>query len=346
MPRATRRKGTRDDEPERQDARPTAPEQPVADVLRLQRTAGNRAVAQMLARNASGAPPITDRTPIDALDKQGKVAPLDRVKAYAKIAGTEAVGMKPTEVNDSPVRKVGLNLGVLTKQEDDVGAMAGFIDANDKFSGGKPPDGAKGVAIVVNVTSARFADEDYMVAAMRHEMVHARLMKLTLEHKTAWQQKRGGKTFSQYVDQHVQGTDGGLLKDRFFGGHMDETVAYAEGFLTAFSYAPVEQPQPGERAWIVHLKGFGTEYQKARMNSGQIPKKLPAGVTEENLAYKHGANAAEAEAENLVKEFCDKGGAVKRNNLAAWTVYLDKAGGIYRPALNMIHKAATGKALP
>lgn len=346
MPRAPRRRSARDDEPERRDAPPTAAEAPAAEVLRLQRTAGNRAVAQMLARNASGAPAIENRTAIDDLAKKTDVAPLDRVKAYARIAGTDALGMDPAAVNDSPVRKVGVNLGVLPTQDDKVGAQAGFIDAQDRFSGGKPPDNAKGVAIVVNVRSARFLDEDYMVAGIRHEMVHARLMKLTLQQKSAWEQNPGGMTFSQFVDNRMKGGDGALVKDRFFGGHMDETVAYAEGFLTAFSYAPVEQPQPGDRAWIAHLKGFGTEYQNARNNSGPIPKKLPPNVDERNLAIRHGANAAEAEAEKLVREFCEKGGKGKCKNLAAWMLYLDKAGGMYRPALAMIYKVATGKAMP
>ena len=101
MPRATRRRSARDEEPERRDAPVKAPDAGVAEVLRLQRAAGNQAVAQMLARNQAGAPPIKDRTPIDDLAKQTNVTPLDRVKAYAKIAGTTAVGMDPAAVNDS-----------------------------------------------------------------------------------------------------------------------------------------------------------------------------------------------------------------------------------------------------
>ena len=93
-----------------------------------------------------------------------------------------------------------------------------------------------------------------MVGAIRHEMVHARLMKLTLQHLVAWKQAPGNHTFAQYVDQRVKGTDGALIKDRFIGGHMDETLAYAEGFLTAFFYSPIEKPQGGDRAWIAHLK--------------------------------------------------------------------------------------------
>ena len=81
-----------------------------------------------------------------------------------------------------------------------------------------------------------------MVAAIRHEMVHARLMRLTLKHLAAWKQNPDGLSFTQYVDKKVAGTDGALIKDRFFGGHMDETVAYAEGFLSAFFYAPIEEP--------------------------------------------------------------------------------------------------------
>jgi hypothetical protein len=345
MPRAPRRSSARDDEPERRDA-PAAPAgAPAAEVLRLQRTAGNQAVAAMLARNASGAPPIEDRTPIDDLGKKVGLSPVDRVKAYAKIAGTDALDMDPAVVNDKPIVQEGVNLGVLT-QADKVGAQAGFLDANNTFSGGAPPATAKGVAIVVNARSARFQDEDYMVAAIRHEMVHARLMKLTLEQRAAWQQKGGGKTFSQFVDQRMKGADAALVKDRFFGGHMDETLAYAEGFLTAFFYAPIEAPQAGDRAWIAHFKGFSEEYQTARANSGPIPKKLPPGVDERNLAIKESANAVEAEAEKLVKEFCDKGGPARRKNLAAWMLFLDKGGGLYRPALKMIYKAATGKAMP
>src|SRR5688572_21224320 len=99
MSRATRRRSAREDEPEREDAPVRAAEASAAELLRIQRTAGNRAVARLLARNASGAPPITDRTPIDDLAKKKDVKPVDRVAAYAKIAGTQALGMDPGAVN-------------------------------------------------------------------------------------------------------------------------------------------------------------------------------------------------------------------------------------------------------
>jgi hypothetical protein len=185
-----------------------------------------------------------------------------------------------------------------------------------------------------------------MVAAIRHEMVHARLMKLTLQHLTAWKQAPGRLSFAQYVDQRVKGTDGALIKDRYFGGHMDETVAYAEGFLTAFFYSPIEKPQAGDRAWIAHLKGFTKEFQTARLNSGPLPKKL-TGVQESAIAMKQSATAVEADAEKLVKEFCDAGGAARRENLAAWMQWLYKSDGMYDAALKMIYRVATGgKAMP
>ena len=44
---------------------------------------------------------------------------------------------------------------------------------------------------------------------------------------------------------------------------------------------------------------------------------------------------------------CGKAGLAQRQNLAAWMEYLDQAGGLYQPALEMVHKVATaGKPLP
>src|SRR5215208_7775237 len=101
MSRATRRRSASDEEPEREEAPVKAPDAGVADLLRLQRTAGNHAVTQLLARNQSGAPPVKDRKPIDDLAKQANVKPGERVKAYAKIAGTGAVNVDPGVVTES-----------------------------------------------------------------------------------------------------------------------------------------------------------------------------------------------------------------------------------------------------
>ncbi|MET0769394.1 MAG: hypothetical protein ABW081_05760 [Solirubrobacteraceae bacterium] len=338
------RRERRPEEREDEEQREATPAPPQHQLLQLQRTLGNRAVAQMLARNASGAPPIKDRAPIDDLAKKQNVAPADRVRTYAQIAGTQAVGLDPAVVHAGTVKE-GVNVGAL-KQADEVGAQAGFVEGS-KFSGGAPPEKATGVAIVVYTSSTRFEDEDYMVAAIRHEMVHARLMKLTLEHRNAWTANPGRLSFAQYVDQKVGGSDAALIKDRFFGGHMDETVAYAEGFLTAFFYSPLEEPADGDRAWVAHFKGFTKEFQNARLNSGPIPKKLPPNVPESNIAMKQSANAVVTEAEKLVKEFCDAGGAAKRKNLAAWMERLYKTEGFHDAALKMVYRVATGgKALP
>jgi hypothetical protein len=118
----------------------------------------------------------------------------------------------------------------------------------------------------------------------------------------------------------VTGTDKALVKDRFFGGHMDEIVAYAEGFTK--------------------------EFQKARVNSGGLPKNRK-GIPEDNLAMEESANAVIPESEKQVKEYCEKAGAAQRQNLAAWMAHLDKAGGLYQPALDMVHRAASGgQSLP
>ena len=353
MPRATRRRDARDDDPERADAPARAPEAGVAGVLRLQRTAGNHAVAaalaarvepQVLARNPAGAPALKDRTPIDALAKQ-QVTPVERTRAYATIAGTQAVQMDPAVVHVSAFYKDGINLDAL-KQASDVGAKTGFIDAANGFTGGAPPETAKGVAIVVNSAAARFEDEDYMVGAIRHEMVHARLMRLTLQHLAAWKQAPGGLTFSQYVDKRAGGADGALVKDRSFGGHMDETLAYAEGFLSAFFLAPTEEPQAVDRAWMEHLKGFTKAFATARMNSGGMPKRR-AGIPEDALATRESANAVVPETEKLVGEYCDAGGPARRKNLAAWVQRLYKSDGMHDAALKMIFRVATGgKTLP
>src|SRR5215207_8966780 len=271
MSRATRRRSASDEEPERGEAPVKAPDAGVADLLRLQRTAGNHAVAQLLARNQAGAPPVKDRKPIDDLAGRKNVKPVDRVKEYAKIAGTGAVNMDPAVVTDSGLVEDGLNL-VPLKQASEVPAKTDFVDSAGRASGGAPPETVTGVAILVNSNASRFEDEDYMVAAIRHEMVHARLMRLTLKHMADWKQKPDGLSFPQYVDKKVTGTDQALVKDRFFGGHMDEIVAYAEGFLSAFFYAPLAAPGTGTPAWMAHFEGFTKEFQMARLNTVQLPK--------------------------------------------------------------------------
>jgi hypothetical protein len=345
MSRATRRRSARGEEPERDDSPVKAPDAGVAAILRLQRTAGNHAVAQLLARNQTGAPPVKDRKPIDDLAQQTNVTPVDRVKAYARIAGTSAVNMDPAVVSDSGLVKDGLNLVPLTEASG-VPAKTDFVDSAGRASGGAPPETATGVAILVNSNALRFKDEDYMVAAIRHEMVHARLMRLTLKHLADWKQKPDGLSFPQYVDKKVTGTDKALVKDRFFGGHMDEIVAYAEGFLSAFFYTPVAAPGTGTPAWVAHFEGFTKEFQKARINSGGLPKNR-RGIPEDNLAMRESANAVIPESEKQVKEYCDKADPKQLQNLAAWMEHLDKAGGLYRPALDMVYRVATGgKSLP
>jgi hypothetical protein len=343
MPRAPRRRSSRDGDAERQDAPGESPPQAVAAVLQLQRTAGNHAVARLLARTAAGAPIVKDRKPIDDLAKKKGVKPVDRARDYATIAGTDAVKMDPSVVH-SGVVKDGINLVTLV-QADTVGAKADFVDSAGRTHGGAPPADAVGVAILINATATRFEDEDYMVAAIRHEMVHARLMRLTLKHLADWRQNPEGLPFPQYVEKKVSGSDAALVKDRSFGGHMDETLAYAEGFLSAFFYAPVEKPGPGERAWLAHFGGFAKEFQNARLNSG--PAKRAPGVQEQNLATRQSANAVIAESEKLVKEYCTAGGTTRAKNLAAWMEYLSSTGTLYEPALALVYKAATGgKSLP
>ncbi len=133
----------------------------------------------------------------------------------------------------------------------------------------------------------------------------------------------------------------GDRKDRFFGGHMDEVVAYAEGFLTAFFYAPVATPSTGKPAWLAHFEGFTKEFHKARVNAGGMPKSRK-GIPEDNLAMRESANAVIPESEKQVREYCDTAVPAQVKNLAAWMEHLDKAGGLYRPALDMVYKVATG----
>ena len=119
----------------REDATANAPDAGVADLLRLQRTAGNHAVAQLLARNQAGAPPVKDRKPIDDLAGKQNVKPVDRVKEYAKIAGTGAVNMDPGVVTESGPVKDGLNM-VQLKQASGVPAKTDFVEQsqiNPKF---------------------------------------------------------------------------------------------------------------------------------------------------------------------------------------------------------------------
>ena len=313
-------------------------------VTQLSRVAGNRAVAQILARKPTGAPPLKDRSRIDQLAK-ATVSGTERVRAYAEIADTKSVNIDPTTVHTKPFYQEGLNLDNL-KQARNVPATTVWLDANNKHSGGAPPENVKGIGIVVNSGAARFEDEDYMVAAIRHEMVHVRLMRLTLKHLTDYKKAGGGLSFSQYVDKHVSGADAALVKDRYFGGHMDETVAYLEGFLTAFSYSAVEEPHGHDRAWVAHLKGFTEEFQTATLNAGKLPKDLRR-VPEGNIAIKQAANAVVPESEKIVKDFCDAAGDARRKNLAAWMERLYKTEGFFDAALEMIYRVATkGKTLP
>jgi len=324
-----------------------APAPPAAahELERLSQLVGNRAVARMLARKAIDAPIVKDRTKIDELAKKKDVDPADRLRVYAEIAGTQAVQMDPKKVYKSTYYQDGVNLDAF-KQAGENPAQAGFIDGSSKkFSGGAPPENASGVAIVVNSAAGRFEDEDYMVAAIRHEMVHARLMRLTLKHRADWQKDPRGRSFAQYVDQKVGGSDGALIRDRFFGGHMDETLAYAEGFLSAFLYTPISEPGKDDPAWVAHLKGFAKEFHHSNLNAGPV-RKTGTGIEESQIAMRQSAGAAMAEAEKLVKEYCDAGGEAKRKNLGAWMEWLSERGAMYQPALDMIYKAATGKAMP
>ena len=72
-----------------------------------------------------------------------------------------------------------------------------------------------------------------------------------------------------------------------------------------------------------------------------------SGEQAATIAMKQSATAVEADAEELVKEFCDAGGAARRENLAAWMQWLYKSDGMYDAALKMIYKVATnGKTMP
>ena len=313
----------------------------------LSRAAGNRAVARILARRPNdAAPPIKDRTRIDQLAKTKGQAAADRCKAYAEIAGTQSVQMDPAAVHTSAFYQDGVNLDAL-KQARDVPATTYWLDDSNRPSGGAPPEKVKGVAIVVNSNSNRFEDADYMVAAIRHEMVHVRLMRLTLKHLTAWKQAQNGLSFTQYVDKHIAGTDAALVKDRYFGGHMDEVVAYLEGFLSAYAYSAVETPDANnDRAWIHHLKGFTKEFEKARVNGGVLPRNRK-GIPEASIATKQSANAVVSESERMLKDYCDAAGETRRQNLAAWTQRLYKAKDFYDAALKLIYRVATkGKTMP
>jgi hypothetical protein len=254
--------------------------------------------------------------------------------------------MNPTAIHASAFYQEGVNLDGLV-QADNVPATTYWLDELNRPSGGAPPEKVKGLAIVVNSRANRFWDADYMVAAIRHEMVHVRLMRLTLKHLTDWKKAQNGLSFSQYVDKHVAGADAALVKDRYFGGHMDEVVAYLEGFLTAYAYSAVETPDANhERAWIAHLKGFTEEYEKARANSGGLPKDRRR-IPEKNLAIRESANTVMSEAERVLKDYCDAAGEARRKNLAAWAQRLFKAKGFHDAALKLIYKVATkGRTMP
>jgi hypothetical protein len=324
-----------------------APPPPAAHELeRLSQLVGNQAVARMLARKAIDAPIVKDRTRIDDLIKRGDdVDSLERLRIYADIAGTQAVQMDPKNASKATFYQDGVNLDAF-KQASENPAQAGFIDGTTKkFSGGAPPENASGVAIVVNSAAARFKDPDYMVAAIRHEMVHAKLMRLTLKHRADWQKDPGGRSFAQYVDQKVGGSDAALIKDRFFGGHKDEALAYAEGFLSAFLYSPIKEPGPEKHAWLAHFEGFTKDFHTSDLNAGPLPKSR-RGIEESQIAMKEASNAGIAEARKLVKEYCDAGGDAKRKNLGAWMIFLRDRGGLYKPALEMVYEAAMGTAMP
>jgi hypothetical protein len=127
---------------------------------------------------------------------------------------------------------------------------------------------------------------------------------------------------------------------------MDETVAYVEGFLTAYSYAAVEAPGADDRPWIGHLKGFAREFQTARLNSGPLPKDLRR-IPEAALATRRSANAVVGEVEKVVKDYCDAAGEARRKNLAAWMQHLAQRRDLHDAALKMIYKVATrGRTMP
>ena len=162
-----------------------------------------------------------------------------------------------------------------------------------------------------------------------------------------WKKAQSDLSFSQYVDKHVSGADATLVKDRYFGGHKDEVVAYLDGFLTAYAYTAVAAPDDKlERGWIRHLKGFTKEYQPASDYAGPLPKNLK-GISEENIRAKQSANVVVSHSERVLKDYCDAAGETRRQNLAAWAQRLYKTKDFYDAALKLIYRVATkGKKMP
>ena len=168
-------------------------------------------------------------------------------------------------------------------------------------------------------------------------------MRLTLKHLADWKQKPDSLSFTQYVDKKVTGTDKALVKPPLWWAH---------GRNRGVRGGPPARRRPGRGAgqenpaWIAHFEGFTKEFQKARINSGGLPKNRK-GIPEDNLAMKESANAVIPESEKQVNEYCAKAGPAQRQNLAAWMEHLDKAGGLYQSALDMVYRVATGgKSLP
>ena len=221
----------------RRSRRRTPRRRPLAAPAHGRQPSGGPAARPQPGRRPAGQGPQADRRPRQADQRQARRPRQglrqDRGDGRREHGPGRGDGIGPCQGRPQP--------GQL-KQASEVPAKTDFVDSAGRASGGAPPENVTGVAILVNTTASRFEDEDYMVAAIRHEMVHARLMRLTLKHLADWKQKPEGLSFVQYVDKKVTGTDGALVKDRFFGGHMDEVVAYAEGFLSAFFYAPIAAP--------------------------------------------------------------------------------------------------------
>lgn len=235
-------------------------------MLALQRQLGNRAVAQILAREP--APSHLKTEPVTSLGGADEWAAHLRgneaiTPLYAEIAtllhadtledvpGTAAGDINTSRTAEPARLKPGLNF---VAQLGPRGQTGYLVDG--EFTGTLPSTrtGAEPkVAILLGPLAFDPANKAATLGVLRHEMEHAFHDRLAANWLKRWREDaNAAKTpFAGWLEQQkMSGVDRALVRERIPGGNTDtEALAHLEGFIAAF---PVEAPDTKEGSHRVY----------------------------------------------------------------------------------------------
>jgi hypothetical protein len=237
-------------------------------VLRLQRQAGNRAVAQLLGASRAPTvqrattpenPPVTTLTPSGTMDEKQWTAAYraavatPTVAAYevlfrdvARTAGMDQIpGFDLTSIpaSDGKTARPGLNL---TLRSGETGHTA-WVDKAGAFgvwlkpTKSRAPDVA--VAVILGPVALE-ADKGLSLRTVRHEMVHARHKVKVLDAVKRWQAARGRTGLDAWLERQVAAKKMSDLDLALIGkGAKDaasntEVLGYVEGFTHDYHRRP------------------------------------------------------------------------------------------------------------